>query len=96
MIAIEGNTTTLTCPLQGTSFTWFKFRPVSAILQQGAKYGDVSIRYLTIYNVDPYDGGTYLCRIGIQQTTMTVVVRGTHSKLDKCSQTKPINVYALT
>ena len=96
MIVREGNTTTLTCPLQGTSFIWFKLTPVFSILQQGAKYGNVSIRYLTIYNVDPYDGGTYLCRIGIQQITMNIVVRGTHSTLDKCSQTKPINVYALT
>jgi hypothetical protein len=27
---------------------------------------------------------------------VNIVVRGTHSTLDKCSQTKPINVYALT
>jgi hypothetical protein len=51
--------------------------------------------YLAIYDVDPHDRGTYLCRTGNQQMEMNIVFRGTQSKLEKCSQTKPINAYAL-
>jgi hypothetical protein len=64
-------------------------------LQQSAKYGNVNTGYLAIYNVDPHDGGTYLCTTDIQQLYMYIVYRGTQSKLEKWSQTKPINVYAL-
>ena len=96
MIAIEGSTTTLTCPLESSSFQWKKLvNSHWSILQQGAKYGNVNTGYLAIYNVDPHDGGTYLCTTGIQPLFMKIVFRGTQSKLEKCSQTKPINVYAL-
>jgi hypothetical protein len=96
VIAIEGGTTTLTCSLQGSSFQWYKLINSGwSILQQGAKYGNVNIGYLPIYNVDPHDGGSYLCATGIQQLYMTIVFRGTQNKLEKCSQTKPINAYAL-
>jgi hypothetical protein len=65
------------------------------MLQQGAKYGNVNIGYLAIYDVDPHDGGSYICTTGSQQLQMNIVFRGTQSKLEKCSQTKPINAYAL-
>jgi hypothetical protein len=96
VIAIEGSTTTLTCPLQGSSFQWQKLNhSYWSILEQCAKYGNVNTGYLVIYNVDPHDGGTYFCKTGIQQLYMTIVFRGTQSKLEKCSQTKQINAYAL-
>ena len=96
MIAIEGGTTTLTCPIQGSSFTWYKLINSSwSKLQQGAKYGNGNTGYLAIYNIDPNDGGRYLCTTGSQQLQMNIVFRGTQIKLEKCSQTKPINVYAL-
>jgi hypothetical protein len=31
-------------------------------LQQGAKYGNVNTASLIIYNVDPSDGGHYICK----------------------------------
>ena len=96
MIVIEGNTTTLTCPIQGSSFTWYKLiNSRWSMLQQSAKYGNVNTGYLAIYNVDPHDGGIYLCTTGSQQLQMNIVFRGTQSKLEKSSQTKPINAYAL-
>ena len=96
MIVIEGSTTTLTCPLQGSSFTWYKLINSGwSKLQQGAKYGNVNTGYLAIYNVDSHDGGRYLCTTGSQQLQMNIVFRGRQSKLEKCSQTKPINAYAL-
>jgi hypothetical protein len=96
VIAIEGGTTTLTCSLQGLSFQWYKFINSGwSMLQQGAKYGNVNIGYLAIYNVDPHDVGSYICTTGSQQLQMNIVFRGTQSKLEKCSQTKPINAYAL-
>ena len=95
MIIIEGSTTTLTCPLQGSSFQWHKWITSAwSMLQQGDKYGNVNTGYLAIYNVGPLDGGTYSCTNGIN-ILMTVVFRGTQNKLEKCSQTKPTNVYAL-
>jgi hypothetical protein len=96
VIVIEGNTTTLTCPIQSSSFTWYKrINSRWSKLQQGAKYGNVNTGYLAIYNVDPHDGGRYLCTTGSQQLQMNIVFRGTQSKLEKCNQTKPINAYAL-
>jgi hypothetical protein len=96
VIVIEGDTTTLTCPLQGSSFTWYKsINSGWSILQQSAKYGNVNTGYLAIYNVDQHDGGRYVCTTGSQQLQMNIVFRGTQSKLEKCSQTKPINAYAL-
>ena len=97
MIAIEGSATTLiTCPLQCSSFQWRTLTNSGLpILQQGAKYGNVNTGYLAIYNVNPHDGDTYICTTGIPQLYMTIVFRGTQNKLEKCSQTKPINVYAL-
>ena len=79
VIAIEGSTTTLTCPLQSTSFIWIKHTtPNVSKLQQGAKYGGVNTRHLAIYNVDPHDGGLYTCRttdVPPHQKTMNVVFR---------------------
>ena len=80
MIAIEGGTTTLTCPLQGPSFQWHKLIHIYwSKLEQGAKYGNVNTGYLDIYNVDPHDGGTYLCITGMQQLYMKIVFRGKQS-----------------
>ena len=80
MIAIEGGTTTLTCPLQGLSFTWQKLNhSYWSKPEQGAKYGNVNTGYLDIYNVDPHDGGTYLCITGMQQLYMKIVFRGKQS-----------------
>ena len=96
MIAIEGGTTTLTCPIQSSSFTWQKSTNSGwSVPQQGAKYGNVNTRYLAIYDVDPHDGGTYACRTGNQELQMNIVFRGTQSKLEKCSQTRAINAYVL-
>ena len=96
MIALEGSKTTLTCPLQGSYFTWYKWsHSYWSMLEQSAKYGNVNTGYLAIYNFDPHDGGTYICRTGSQQLQMNIVFRGTQGKLEKCSQTKPINGYAL-
>ena len=96
MIAIEGGTTTLTCPIQSSSFTWQKSTNSGwSVPQQGAKYGNVNTRYLAIYDADPHDGGTYACRTGNQELQMNIVFRGTQSKLEKCSQTRAINAYAL-
>ena len=95
-MVIEAGTATLACPLQGSSFKWQKMTNSGwSIPQKGAKYGNVNTGYLTIYNVDPNDGGTYMCKTDIQQLYMNIVFRGTQSKLEKCRQTKPINVYAL-
>jgi hypothetical protein len=75
--AISGGTTTLTCPLQGSSFQWQKWvNPNWSTLQQGAKYGNVNTSSLIIYNVDPGDEGQYLCRGGSQLSLMQVTVIG--------------------
>ena len=76
-------------------FQWDKWTNTRwSILHQGANYGNVNTVYLAIYDVDPHDGGAYLCRTGNQQLQMKVVFRGTQSNLEKYSQTKPINTYA--
>jgi hypothetical protein len=74
--AISGGTTTLTCPLQGSSFQWQRLTYSWSPLQQGAKYGNVNTSSLIIYNVDPGDEGQYLCRGGSQLSYMEVTVIG--------------------
>jgi hypothetical protein len=80
VIAIEGSTTTLTCPLQGLPFQWKTLINSSwSILQQGAKYGNVNTGYLAIYNVDQHEAGTYICTTGKQQSYIKIVFRGKQS-----------------
>jgi hypothetical protein len=75
--AISGSNTTLTCPLQGSSFQWQKLVNVSwSTLQQGPQYGNVNTASLIIYNVDQSDAGHYLCRVGTQQIYIEVTVIG--------------------
>ena len=77
MEAISGSTTTLTCPLQGSSFQWQKLVYSDwSTLQQGAKYGNVNTKSLIIFNVDPRDDGSYSCAVGSQQRSMQVTVIG--------------------
>ena len=77
MEAISGSNTTLTCPLQGSSFQWQKLvNNVWSTLQQGAKYGNVNTSSLIIYNVDPGDEGQYHCRGGSQLSYIQVTVIG--------------------
>ena len=77
MEAISGSNTTLTCPLQGSSFQWQKWvNPNWSTLQQGAKYGNVNTSSLIIYNVDPRDDGSYFCAVGSQQRSIQVTVIG--------------------
>ena len=77
MEAISGSNTTLTCPLQGSSFQWQKWvNPNWSTLQQGAKYGNVNTSSLIIYNVDPGDEGQYHCRGGSQLSYIQVTVIG--------------------
>ena len=77
MEAISGSNTTLTSPLQGSSFQWQRLvNNVWSTLQQGAKYGNVNTSSLIIYNVDPGDEGQYLCRGGSQLSYVHVTVIG--------------------
>ena len=77
MEAISGSTTTLTCSLQGSSFQWQKFvNNVWSTLQQGTQYGNVNTASLMIFNVDPSDAGSYLCRVGMQKIYIHVTVIG--------------------
>ena len=77
MEAISGSNTTLTCPLQGSSFQWQRWvNPNWSTLQQGAKYGNVNTSSPIIYNVDPGDEGQYLCRGGSQLSYVYVTVIG--------------------
>ena len=75
--AISGSNTTLTCPLQASSFQWQKLdNYTSFTLQEGDKYGNVNTTSLVIYNVDPGDDGSYLCSNGSQQSYIQVTVIG--------------------
>ena len=76
MEAISGSDTTITCPLTGSSFQWQMLvngnRPT---LQQGAKYGNVNTASLIIYNVDPSDGGHYICKAdGVPSVVIVTVI----------------------
>ena len=76
MEAISGSNTTLTCPLQGSSFQWERLTSGWSTLQEGAKYGNVNTSSLIIYNVVPRDEGQYLCRGGSQLSYIQVTVIG--------------------
>jgi hypothetical protein len=73
--AISGSTITLTYPLQGSSFLWQKFVNSDwSTLQPSPKYGNVNTTSLIIYNVDPSDDGSYLCKADSQQRYNTIQV----------------------
>ena len=76
MEAISGGTTTLTCPSEGSSFQWQQLVISNwSTLQQGAKYGNVNTASLIIYNVDPSDGGHYICKAdGVPSVVIVTVI----------------------
>jgi hypothetical protein len=74
--AISGDTTTLTCPLQGSYFQWERLTSGWSTLQQGTKYGNVNTASLIIYKVDPRDDGSYSCAVGSQRISIQVTVIG--------------------
>ena len=75
--AIAGRTTTLTCPVQGTSYIWQMWVNYAWLtLQKGAKYDNVNTARLTIYNVELNDDGKYRCKVGSQLHHIYLHVKG--------------------
>ena len=81
-IAIRGSNTILTCTLQGSYYYWHKRTNSvwSSQLPEGAKFGNVTSGYMTIYNVQTNDGGRYRCGDNSNLEQIDVSVKGMYSR----------------
>ena len=52
----------------------------SSKLEDGSKYGNTNTNYLTIFNIDVNDAGTYRCLVGTQRQQIGPTVTGMHSR----------------
>jgi hypothetical protein len=52
----------------------------SVQLQDSSEYGNANTTYLTIFNIDVNDTGTYRCTAGSQQLHISLIVTGMHSR----------------
>jgi len=50
----------------------------SSKLEDGSKYGNTNTNYLTIFNIDVNDAGTYRCLVGTQRQQIGPTVTGMH------------------
>ena len=82
MVATVGSTITLECTLSGSLTLWQKWMTSywSVQLQDSSKYGNANTVYLTIFNIDVNDIGTYRCTAGSQQLLISLIVTGMHSR----------------
>ena len=84
MIATVGSDITLECTLSGSLRIWQKLITGfwSSKLQDSSKYGNTNTKFLTIFNIDVNDAGTYRCTAGPQllQSQIALTVTGMHSR----------------
>jgi hypothetical protein len=85
VVATVGSTITLECTLSGSVTVWQKWMTSywSNKLQDSSKYGNTNTKYLTRFNIDVNDAGTYRCTAGSQQLRISLSVTGMYSRYDK-------------
>ena len=86
MQATVGSTITLQCTVSGSFYQWQNHLGSywSNVFQEGSKYKNVNTAFLTIYNINVYDAGTYRCMTtGSQQLQISLTVTGMSSRQDK-------------
>ena len=82
MVATVGSTITLECTFSGSVTVWQKWIASywSNKLQDSSKYGNTNTKFLTIFNIDVNDAGTYRCTAGSQQLRISLSVTGMYSR----------------
>ena len=81
-----GSTITLQCTLSGSFYQWQKWLGAywSNTFQDRSKYRNSNTSFLTIYNIDVYDAGTYRCTTtGSKKLQISLTVTGMSSRQDK-------------
>ena len=82
MVTTVGSNITLECTLVGSFALWQKWMTQywSVTLQDNSKYGNTNTTFLTIFNVNVNDTGTYRCTAGSQQLQIGLTVTGMYSR----------------
>jgi len=82
VVATVGSTITLECTLSGSFSMWQKNMTEfwSSKLIDSSKYENTSTVFLTIFNIDVNDTGTYRCSAGSQQLQIGLIVTGMYSR----------------
>ena len=85
MATTVGSSIILECTLSGSLYQWQKKLNTywSNAFQEESKYGNVNTAFLTIYDIDIYDAGTYRCTAGPQQMQINLIVIGMYGRQDK-------------
>ena len=84
MVATVGSNITLDCTFVGSSTLWQRMLTDhwSSKFNDSSKYGNTNTTFLTIFNIDVNDAGTYRCTAGPQrlQSQIALTVTGMHSR----------------
>jgi hypothetical protein len=82
VVTTVGSTITLECTLSGSFKLWQKWLTGywSNKFQDSSKYGNTNTKYLSIFNIDVNDAGTYRCSAGSKQQQIGLIVKGMYSR----------------
>jgi len=82
VVTTVGSTITLECTLSGSFTLWQKWLTEnwSNKLQDSSKYSNTNTKYLSIFNIDVNDAGTYSCSAGSKLQHIGLIVKGMYSR----------------
>ena len=82
MVATVGSNITLECKFVGSLTLWQRELTGhwSSKFNDSYKYGNTNTTYLTIFNIDVNDAGTYRCTVGSYQQQIGLTVTGMYSR----------------
>ena len=82
VVAIVGGAIILECTLTGSNTWWQKNMTWtwSSKLEDSSKYRNTNTKYLTIFNIDVNDAGTYRCLDGTQRQQIGLIVTGMYCR----------------
>ena len=82
MVATVGSNITLACTFVGSFTLWQRQLTGrwSSKFKDSSKYGNTNTTFLTIFNIDVNDTGTYRCTVGSNHLQIVLTVTGMYSR----------------